>query len=214
MPGDGSPPLTPDSSTARSWLTRELAKPAYADQRSLLQRLWDWAMDQLDDLVKGLGAALPLYVLIPLLLVLVVLVVVALTRLRTRGATTRADTPDGVLTDIALTAEQLRRRATESENNGAHSAAFVDLFRAIARRAEERALLVPQPGRTAHEVGAELAPYFPSYGDALRDAAAHFDAIRYGGAVAGPGDVEQIRSLDREVENARPEHPSRPRAVR
>lgn len=214
MPGDGSPPLTPDSSTARGWLARELAKPAYADQRSLLQRLWDWAMDRLDDLVNGLGAALPLYVLIPLLLALAALVVAALTRVRTRGAKARAERPDGVLADIALTADELRRRATRSESTGDHSAAFVDLFRAIARRAEERALLLPQPGRTAHEVAVELAPYFLSYADALRDAAAHFDTIRYGGADAAPGDVDRIRALDRDVDGARPAHPSSPRAVR
>lgn len=206
MPGDGSPPLTPTGGTARDWLTRELAKPAYADQRTLLQRLWDWAMDRLQDLLNGVGSALPVYVLIPLLLVIFGLAIFALTRLRGGDSTDAGPERDGVLTDIDLTADQLRRRAAQAASDGAHSASFVDYFRAVARRAEERALLIPQPGRTAHEVGAELAPYFPAQAAGLRAAATHFDEIRYGGATATSADVEQVRSLDQAVDHARPLH--------
>lgn len=214
MPGDGSPPLTPSGGTAHDWLSRELAKPAYADQRNLLQRLWDWAMDRLQDLVNGVGSALPLFVLIPLLLVIAGLVIFALTRLRSSRSVRATPKDDGVLADVELTADQLRRRATEAESDAAHSAAFIDFFRAIARRAEERALLIPQPGRTAHEVGAELAPYFPAQADGLRTAAIHFDSVRYGDASATAHEVEQIRSLDQAVEHARPMHAQHTRATR
>nr|WP_246336553.1 DUF4129 domain-containing protein [Flexivirga oryzae] len=164
-------------------------------------------MDRLQDLVHGVGSALPVYVLIPLLVVVVGLVILALTRLRGSRSAGAPTEHDGVLTDVDLTADQLRRRAAQAAADGAPSAAFVDFFRAVARRAEERALLVPQPGRTAHEVGAELAPYFPAQADGLRAAASHFDAIRYGGVNATSQDVEQIRSLDQAVEHARPLHP-------
>lgn len=207
MPSDGSPPLAPSGDVAHGWLTRELAKPAYADQRSLLQRLWDWAMDRLQDLLDGVGSALPLYVLIPLLLVIAGLVVFGLTRLRGNRSAKPTEQHRGVLTDVTLTADQLRHRAARSAADGAHSAAFVDYFRALARRAEERALLISQPGRTAHEVGAELAPFFPGQVDGLHAAATHFDLVRYGGVDATPDDVERIRSLDQAVEQARPQHP-------
>lgn len=213
MPDDGSAPLTPSGRTAHDWLSRELAKPAYADQRSLLQRLWDWAMDRLQDLVSGVGSALPLVVLIPLLLVIAAVVVFALTRLRGSHSARATPKRDGVLADIELTAEQLRHRAAQEESGGAHSAAFIDFFRALARRAEERALLTPQAGRTAHEVSAELGPYFPAQADELRSAAIHFDRVRYGGASATADDTQRMRLLDNAVEHARPMHAQHSRAT-
>ncbi|MFC6707965.1 DUF4129 domain-containing protein [Flexivirga alba] len=207
MRADGAP-LDPSGGTAHAWLQRELAKPAYADQRSWLQRLWDWATDRLNDLLQGVGGALPLYVLIPLLVVIVGIVVFALSRLRGGSARTREPSDEGVLTDVDLTAEQLRDRAGRSAAKGAHSVAFVDYFRALARRAEERSLLLPQPGRTAHEVGAELAPYFPAQAAAIRSTAMFFDQVRYGGADASAEDVARIEALDRELENIRPRHPA------
>ena len=200
------PPLDPSGGTARAWLKRELAKPAYADQRSWLQRLWDWATDRLNDLLQGVGGALPLYVLIPLLVVIVGIVVFALSRIRGSSARKRESPDNGVLADVDLSTEQLRDRASRSAAAGAHSAAFVDYFRALARRAEERALLLPQPGRTAHEVGAELGPYFPTQAVTIRSAATFFDQVRYGGADASADDVGRIDALDRELANTRPHH--------
>lgn len=203
---DGATPLDPGGGTAHAWLQRELAKPAYADQRTWLQRLWDWGKDRLDDLLHGVGGALPLFVLIPLLLVIVAIVVFALSRLDGRSATKRAAPHEGVLADVDLTAQQLRARAEGAAANGAHSAAFIDFFRALTRRAEERALLLPGPGRTAHEVGAELGPYFPDQLTAIRSAATFFDQVRYGGRDATAEDVTQIAALDRELDNTRPHH--------
>lgn len=206
MRRDGAPPLSPSGGTAHDWLQRELSKPAYADQRSWLDRLWDWATDRLHDLLHGVGGALPLYVLIPLLLVIAALVILGATRLRRRGATTSDNADDGVLTDVDLSAEQLRQRAARSSQDGAHSAAFVDYFRAIARRAEERTLLLPRPGRTAHEVAFELSPYFPTYGAGIHSAARFFDSVRYGDTVAGVNDVAQLVALDRDLDGTRPHH--------
>lgn len=206
MHRDRGLPLDPSGRTAHDWLQRELAKPAYADQRSWLQRLWDWATDRLDALLNGVGGALPLWVLIPLLLVIVAIVVFALSRLRGSSAG-RADVPDeGVLADVDLTAAQLRERASRLASEGAHSAAFIDHFRAVARRAEERALLLPQPGRTAHEVAAELGAFFPANTAAIRSAATFFDEVRYGDTVAAPSDVTRIAALDRELDATRPQH--------
>jgi hypothetical protein len=187
-------------------MERELAKPAYADQRSWVQRLWDWAMDRLHDLLNNVGSALPLYTLIPLLLVLVAVIVFGMTRIRHRVVSARTAKTPGVLTDVELTGDQLRSRATGLAAEGAHSAAFVDIFRAIARRAEERALLVPRPGRTAHEVGAELAAYFPEQQAGIAQAAAYFDGVRYGDTTADADDVARIRTLDQTLETARPQH--------
>lgn len=206
MHRDGATPLDPSGGTAHGWLKRELAKPAYADQRSWLQRLWDWAKDRLDDLLQGVGGALPLYVLIPLLVVIVGIVVFALFRLGRRSSRKHDGPADGVLADVDLTAAQLRERAGRSTAEGAQSAAFIDYFRALTRRAEERALLLPQPGRTAHEVGAELGPYFPAQMATIRSAATFFDQVRYGGADAATDDVARIAALDRELDTTRPQH--------
>ncbi|WP_446665280.1 DUF4129 domain-containing protein [Flexivirga sp. B27] len=207
MRRDGGPPLDPSGGTAHDWLQRELSKPAYADQRSWLQRLWDWATDRLGDLLQGVGGALPLYVLIPLLLAIVAAVVFGLSRLQPRGAGRTEKSDEGVLTDVDLSAEQLRSRAERLASEGALSAAFIDHFRALTRRAEERALLLPQPGRTAHEVGTELAPHFPAQSDGIHSAAVFFDAVRYGGAEADVDDVARVSALDREIDRTRPHHP-------
>lgn len=213
MRRDGASPLNPSGETAHQWLQRELAKPAYADQRSWLQRLWDWAIDRLDDLLQGVGGALPLYALIPLLLVVVALVAFGLTRLRARGASSAKPSRDGVLDDIDLSAEELRRRAGQQEAEGAHSAAYIDYFRAVTRRAEERALLLPQPGRTAHEVGVELTSYFPHRAAEIRAAATFFDQVRYGGADADAPDVTRIRELEHDLDGTRPQHEVPPARV-
>lgn len=206
MHRDGPVPLDPSGGTAHAWLRRELAKPAYADQRSWLQQLWDWAKERLADLLQGVGGALPLFVLIPLFLLIVGVIVFALSRLGGRSTGKRAAPGDGVLADVDLTAAQLRDRAAISAAKGARSAAFVDYFRALTRRAEERALLLPQPGRTAHEVGVELGPYFPGQVLAIRCAATFFDQVRYGGTDPSPEDVRQIEALDRELDDIRPQH--------
>lgn len=205
MRADGAP-LDPDGATAHDWLQRELAKPAYADQRTLVQRLWDWAIDRFNDVLHGVGGALPIFVLIPLLLALAAVVAFALTRFRAREHSMNASRAQGVLADVDLSAAQLRARAVRLAGDGAHSAAFLDFFRSITRRAEERTLLVLQPGRTAHEVGDELAPFFPAQGAAVRSAASLFDRVRYGGGSATSADVERVRALDHDLEHSRPQH--------
>lgn len=214
MRGDGASPLDPSGGTAHDWLQRELAKPAYADQRSWLQRLWDWATDKLGDLLNGVGGALPLFVLIPLLLAVIAIVVFGLSRLGRRGAPATTGSEEGVLADVDLSADQLRSRAGQATDEGAFSAAFIDYFRALTRRAEERALLLPQPGRTAHEVGVELAPFFVAHERGILSAATFFDQVRYGGVDATAADVDRIRALDRELEGTRPQHPTEQRATR
>nr|WP_279672580.1 DUF4129 domain-containing protein [Flexivirga meconopsidis] len=171
-----------------------------------MQRLWDWATGKLDELLNGIGDALPLWVLLPALLVLVAVIIYALAHLRRRDRPGRATAAAGVLADTTLTAEQLRRRANHALSQGDSRSAVLDLFRAIARSAEERALVVPRPGRTAHEVGLELAPFFPGHHDALLASANLFDRVRYGGATATADDVAHVRSLDDELTRARPQH--------
>nr|WP_246242534.1 DUF4129 domain-containing protein [Flexivirga aerilata] len=144
--------------------------------------------------------------LLPALLLLAGVVTVALTQLRRRGRTKRAVEQAGVLADTTLTADQLRRRAEQAQSEGDLRSATLDLFRAIARAAEERALIVPRPGRTAHEVGAELSTFFPSQRDELRSAANLFDRVRYGGATATDDDATRMRALDAALTRTRPQH--------
>lgn len=210
---DGASPLDPSGRTAHDWLQRELAKPAYADQRSWLQRLWDWATDRLNDLLHGVSGALPLAVLIPLLLAVVAIVVLGLTRLRSTGRRTGDSSGEGVLAGVELSAQSLRRRAGEAAGTGAYSAAFVDYFRALARQAEERALIIPQAGRTAHEVASELAPIFPVQCDGILSAATFFDRVRYGGAAATSADVARISALEQDIAHTRPHHATAPQGI-
>ena len=200
------PPLSPSGQEARSALRRELAKAEYADRRNLVQRLWDWLQDRLNDLVAGAGGVLPVQVLVPLLLVLVLGVVIALSRLRRRHGTQARSDPTGVLHQVDLSAAQLRARAVQHQDRGEHAAAAVDAFRAIARGAEERALLLPRPGRTAHEVSVELTDFFPTAQQQLAQAAGIFDVVRYGAGTCSGPQVEQILALEDRLRSTQPRH--------
>ncbi|TWE12053.1 DUF4129 domain-containing protein [Rudaeicoccus suwonensis] len=197
-------PVNPGPTQARDLLRQELAKPVYADDRSLTQRIWDWATEHLHTLLTGVGETLPAYVLAPALLILVAVVVYAATRLRRRRARPAATPAVGVLHEVDLTAEQLRQRAADAEALGDHAGAAVDFFRALARQGEERALLPPSPARTAHETGVRMTEFFPQRSSELSWAADVFDRVRYGHRSVDAHDVARLRDLDEQIRRERP----------
>lgn len=197
-------PVNPGPAHARDLLRHELAKPVYADHRSLVQRIFDWATEHLHSLLTGVGGTLPAYVLVSVLLILVAVVLYAATRLRRRRTRPAETSAMGVLHGIDLSAEQLRQRATDAETRGDHAGAAVDFFRALARQGEERALLPPSPARTAHETGIRMAEFFPPQSTELSWAADIFDRVRYGHWSAGAHDVARLRDLDQQIGRERP----------
>lgn len=200
--------LDPDRDEARRLLSEELAHPDYHRPASLVERAVTWVVDLLGDLLGALGLAGGPGRLAAVLLG-VVLLAAALTawlavrgRLRSRAL---ARTPrGGVLEDPALTAADYRARAREAADRGDWDGVLLDSYRATAADADERALLPPSPGLTAHEVAALLAGSFPDHAAALRRAGDRFDAVRYGGQRAGRDAAEEVRALQAELAGQRP----------
>lgn len=204
LPSDGTP-LHPSGQEARRLLSHELSKPRYDDPRPLIVRLVEWVRDQIAQLLAHSIGGMPPVGLV--LIVLAVVLVVALTvpRLRRRRVAADSDA-GGVLLDEPASADALRARARDAAAHGAFESAVADLYRAIARSGEERALLREAPGSTAGEIARLLAPFFPGQEGPLHHAAGMFDRVCYGSARATAEDVQRMEELDRTLAAMRPVH--------
>ena len=195
-------PVDPDAGTARQWLTDELTNPVYHDGPSLLERFLDWLRGLLDGVsvvgLSGLWSAI-LVVAVTLVLAGVALFVAGPVR-----GSRRARTAPGVLDDDDRTADQLAAEAAAAAARGDFTAASLDAFRALVRGAEDRVLLDPRPGRTAHEAALELAPRLPDLAVPLAEAATVFDTLCYGTTSADAGTYDSVARLERTVRSSRP----------
>lgn len=199
-----SPPLDPSVEQARAWLSDELSSAAYADDRSLLDRFWDWLNQQLSG-VGGQTPAAPGWAM-PVVLVVLALVVAAilLVAVRRSPAASRSGAAGGVLDEPHLTAADYRSRAEAALARGDAAAATADAFRAVAASAAERTLLDDVPGRTAHEIGAALTGVFPDDAAAVRGAADLFDRVVYGRVGVDATDARGVLELDARLRATRP----------
>ncbi|MDR1118442.1 MAG: DUF4129 domain-containing protein [Bifidobacteriaceae bacterium] len=199
-----TPPLDPAPDEARRWLEDELSKAVYHAPDSLMERIWHWVQDLLG---RGMDVgALPPWQALAAGLGLAAAVVLIAWRLagpvRRRIAARR---PHAVLNGETRSAAELRAAASSRANDQNWRHACVLAFQALARRLEERAILEPQPGRTADELAHDAARVLPALGDSLRWAAGQFDAVAYGN---GRGDADAYRSLDQLYERAEQTKPT------
>lgn len=203
-------PVVPDRETAHEWLRDELAKPDYADDRSLLQILWDWFLGLFD------GVRVPDLTVPPLQLALILVGVVAVVVLvawwiagPVRASRVRRGVVAAVMDDDdTRTSAQMRAAADAAAGLGDWSTAVVERFRAVVRSLEERVVIEPRPGRTAQEAAADAGVRLPGLASDLRDGAGLFDDAEYGQLGAGPQDDATLRALDAAVAAARPLAPA------
>ena len=198
-----STPVDPSVEQARDWLARELADPAYADDRSFLERVLDWIFEHLSRLPEPGGLpswALPVVVVT----LLGIVAVVVLVKVRPDPSAPRGGTSRGVLDEPHLSADDYRARAAAALAAGDARRATADWFRAIAASSEERTLLDDAPGRTAHEIAATLGGVFPAEGSALADAGDLFDRVVYGRVDVGADAARGMADLDARLLRARP----------
>lgn len=205
-------PVDPDSPEAQRWLNEELAKSPYQAARpSWLDQLAKIITDWINSLVNGLGSvqvpgagtALNLVVgAMVIVLLVVAFLVFGLPRLNRRSAVT------GELfgEDDARDAASLRRDAERAAESGDYTTAITELFRALARRLDERTLVSFFPGSTARDVAVRAGQVFPDAAGPLLDAARAFDAVRYLDAVGTAAQWERLVALERELRSARAAH--------
>lgn len=195
-------PVTPDAPTARELLQDELTNPIYHQGPSLLERFIMW----LQELFAGTSAfgLSGGWVALVLVVVIVMVSVVALYVSGPVRRSRRARHAPVLGLDDTRSADDLLAAAAAAASRGDYTTATLDAFRALARRSEERTLLDPAPGRTAHEAALTIGGRLPQLAPALASAASTFDAIYYGKRPADAATYEQMRSLDASAAAARP----------
>ena len=201
-------PVDPDAPTAQQWLARELSGAPYQQAKpgpveDLVRRLLDWLSGQVaprtDGALPDLSALVPaLLVVIVIVLLVVAFLVFGLPRLNRRSRATA-----GELFDDDRDADALRREARRAAAAGDYATAVAELFRALARRLDERAVVSSFPGTTARGFARRAGAAFPDAAERLATCAGDFDAVRYLGE---PGTAEQwarIEALEAELHDAR-----------
>jgi hypothetical protein len=190
------PPVTPGEDEARELLIRELAKEPYQEARpGLLDRILTAVFEWFTDLVESLEGVSPNLgtALIVLAAVLVIGAAIWLVRPRLNA---RKRAASEVFDDaVQLTAAEHRRRAAAAAASREWNTAVAEEFRALVRAMEERTILQPQPGQTADEAAASIAPAFPGHAAEVRRSAALFDGVRYGNVPALEQDYKTVLSL-------------------
>jgi hypothetical protein len=208
-----APPLDPSSGEGRRLLADELSKPEYTLEESLLRRavrvVVDWFTGIFDEAAGGPLSSWWYAVVAVGVLILVGLVGWALLRLEP-ARRARGEASGGVFDEAGVSAADYRRRALAARSAGDHAAAVVDGYRALVAEAVEGFVLDDLPGATAREIATTLAGVFPVEARRLGDAAAVFDAVRYGDQGADAEDADAVLELDRRLRSLTPtaqEHP-------
>lgn len=198
----GAVPVRPDRDEAAGWAVEELSKREYAAQRpGIVEQLVNWVLERLQvvsGLAGGSGTLAAIVVGVAVVLVAVAVLVAGRTLRRARQAE-----PGAVFADPGSTAVDHRAAADAAAARSDWRTAVVERFRAVVRELEARAVLVPQPGRTADEAAREAARWLPDLAGALHDGARAFDDVRYGDR---PGDAAAdaaLRALDDAVRSAK-----------
>ncbi|WP_134163799.1 DUF4129 domain-containing protein [Arthrobacter sp. NicSoilB11] len=198
------PPVRPGAGEARRWAEEELAKREYRDAApSWLGTLWRNFLDWLQSLDGSQGDAAPVpspVIALVIAAIIAAAIILARPRLHARSRQAR----DVFEREPTLDATDYRARAEAAAAAGKWGDAVVDRFRAVVRSAEDRAILDPQPGRTADEAARALSVPFNSQSGRLARAAATFDGVRYGNRAADSGDYRQMVELDTALDAMKP----------
>jgi hypothetical protein len=196
------PPLDPSGDEARSLLRQELSKPEYNDTNPI-ERVERWIGRLFDD---GVGTAIDVpalgtfaAIVVALLLVVGLGLLVSRARRTARVRSERAP----ALTDEAVSADELRRRAEAALAASRYDEALVDAYRALAVRQVERGRIEDLPQATAHELAAALEIEFPAQRHLIARSADLFDAVLYGDHPATREQAVDVLALDDELSGRR-----------
>ncbi|MDO4242268.1 MAG: DUF4129 domain-containing protein [Actinomyces sp.] len=193
LPALGAP-ATPDAEEARRRAEAELAKPVYHEQESLWSMLWRWIVDNLDP--RDVVPQVPDWLSVLIVLVLAALLVLMLLRLPTRvSSLRRGRLGDQRLFDDDRDSAALMSAADAAASSGDWDIAVIERFRAIIRSLDERCAIDSYPGMTSHEAAEQASVAIDSMSADLAQAAALFDAVRYGELVSAPTQDAWMREL-------------------
>jgi hypothetical protein len=212
------PPLEHDPDDVRDTADEVMARPEFAEQKGILQRILDWVSDRLDDLfgnrqrdvgtprlnLGGLGTLLG-WILVIAMLVVAVFLVVRFVRFGRLGRRPRTEpevevdeeTPRSPLDQVTGDADTL-------EAAGRWREAMVVRYRDLVGGLVDARVLEPIPGRTSGEYRDEVADLVPTVADPFDDATELFERAWYGNLPTGPDESRRFRrAADTILEGAR-----------
>lgn len=198
-------PLTPDPDTARSWLEDELSKPRYQRGEGLADRFAQWLSDLLERLLNTSGTGgVPVwgYIVGAILLAAVVVIAVRFWAPALRQGKGRNE--KGILDNDFRSADDIDAAAAAAARRGEWSLAFLERFRGIVRRSEERVIIDDRAGRTALEAARDIGAALPEFDMELLAAGQTFNAVLYGHGNASEADFASVTSLAQRVSSAKP----------
>lgn len=208
MADEPGPPIHLDRLPAREAAERELSKTIYTENEpGWGQRAFNWLWDRLFTILDTAAFHTPGGWLGLLLLAIAVAGLLIALRLRLGALRPAARTQQQkfLFTNRPRTAAEHRAAATEHAAAARWNGAVQEQMRALVRSLEERALLVPRPGRTAGEAAVEAGRLLPGLTTELRAAAALFDTVTYGGQQASAADHRRLTQLDTTLRATRPD---------
>lgn len=189
------PPLDPSAEDAHSLLQRELAHPEYHEQ-NLIEQLLRWIDKLISSTIATASDSPPLSSFAAMIAFLTLAIALAWLVSRARRTPRSQRTGGALLTDEAITADELRARAQRALAEGRNGDAVVDGFRALAVRQVELGALDDLPGATAHEVAAALSAVHEPLRQQVETTATLFDAVLYGDRPASAAQAAAVLDLD------------------
>ncbi len=183
-----------DRDEARRLAERELADPKYEDEPSLPERIVQWVLDRIADLLDGAAGASPGQWLAGLVAVALLVIIGLAVRRQIRLGNPRTTAGELFGERVVSAAEHLAA-ADAAAVRGDWRTAVVERFRGVVRGLEERNVIEARPGRTADEAALDAGAALPSSAPALRDGALVFDRVRYGDYEATDADDARLRAL-------------------
>ncbi|GAB2848838.1 DUF4129 domain-containing protein [Actinocorallia aurea] len=190
---------------ARELAERELEKAVYhRDRPSFLDKMLDQIREWLEKVLPDVpspGAGHGDGGLTMVILVVLAAVVIAAVLWWMRGRGNPSGAKKALLDDVPTRAADHRSDAERMAAEGRYAEAIRERLRAIARDLEERAILLPRPGRTALELAVEASDALPVD---LMPGARVFDDVWYGDRPGTPEGYALLVALDDAVRAAKP----------
>lgn len=166
--------------------------------------IWQRVLDWLARTIGSASHAVPggWFGLILLLVLAVAGSTLIIARLRPGTRSRLRSAP--VLAGGSRTSADYRRSAERHAAAGDYTAAIIDGVRSIAADLEERAVLRPDPGRTADELAAQAGLVLPGRAGDLIGIARLFDDVRYGDQRGTAQGYARVIELAGELRSVRP----------
>jgi hypothetical protein len=190
---------------ARHAAATELTNPGYqAAEPSLLTRALNWVGARILAVLDSISSTVPGGIFGLLVLIVVAVVLVVVIRLKAGKMVRSARREYQVFEGGARSADEHRRAAEAAAARGDFDEAVRERFRAVVRALEQRALLDSRSGRTADEAAADAGRLLPGCAAELREGAAAFDDVHYGGRPATAEGYRRLVELDGRCQAERP----------